>query len=163
MKSLNRSGMLRLDCPRVAKLSRSAIFALPFLTLGLCLCNAATDLMVTNRGDEVIVLYNSHLPQSKEIATHYAQRRGVPPSQIIGFDLTTNENMSRIEFRESLQRPLAAELEKRKLWHIASEMIAVPTNQARRVEWRVMHSKIRYAVLTYGVPLRILSDPNLKE
>ena len=31
------------------------------------------------------------------------------------------------------------------------------------MEWKVVESKIRYAVLCYGVPLRIEQDPNLKE
>jgi uncharacterized protein (TIGR03790 family) len=68
-----------------------------------------------------------------------------------------------MEFRESLQRPLAAQLEKRKLWHIASQIISKTTNQPGRVEWKVIESKVRYAALVYGVPLRILHDPNLKE
>ena len=34
---------------------------------------------------------------------------------------------------------------------------------SKRVENRVVESKIRYAVLCYGVPLKIVTDPNLRE
>jgi len=115
------------------------------------------------RGDEVIVVFNNRLPESKAVADYYAEKRQVPKNQIFGFDLPTNENMTRAEFRDSLQRPLAAQLEKRKLWHIASQIISKTTNQPGRVEWKVAESKIRYAALAYGVPLRILHDANLKE
>ena len=58
-------------------------------------------------GDEVIVLYNKNLPESKGVADYYAEKRSVPKSQLFGFSLTTNEEISRVEFREHLQKPLA--------------------------------------------------------
>jgi len=120
-------------------------------------------LHAAGRGDEVIVVYNRRVPESKEVAEHYAERRQVPNNQVFGFDLPTGENMTRMEFRDALQRPLAARLEKGKLWHIASQIFPKTTNQPARVEWKVVESRIRYAALAYGVPLRILHDPNLKE
>jgi uncharacterized protein (TIGR03790 family) len=87
----------------------------------------------------------------------------VPTNQIVGFALSTNEDMSRAEFREDLQKPLAQTLANRKLWQIAPSIVHATTNQPGRVEWRVVHSKIRYAALCYGVPLRIEKDPNLNE
>jgi len=114
-------------------------------------------------GDEAIVVYNSRLPESKALADYYAQRRHVPANQIFGFSLGTGEDISRAEFRDSLQKPLAEELEKRKLWHIASEIVPATTNRPARVDWRVVESKIRYLVLCYGVPLRISHDLNFKE
>jgi len=111
----------------------------------------------------VIVVYNTRLADSKAVADHYAEMRQVPTNQVFGFALTTNEDMSRAEFHDSLQKPLAKLLEDKKLWHIASQIIHPTTNQPGGVEWKVVQSKIRYAVLCYGVPLRILKDPNLKE
>ncbi len=118
---------------------------------------------VANPGDEVIVVYNSAMPGSKSVAEYYAQKRHVPPDQIFGFELTTNEDVSRAEFRDSLQRPLAKALESKNLWRIGSRMVSATTNHPARVEWRVVSTKIRYAALCYGIPLRIESDPNLKE
>jgi uncharacterized protein (TIGR03790 family) len=115
------------------------------------------------KADEVIVLYNKKLPESKGVAEYYAEKRGVPKKQIFGFNLTTNEEMSRAEFREDLQKPLAKILESEKLWHIASQLMPATTNARAHMEWRVMQSKIRYAVLCYGMPLRIAEDPTVHE
>jgi uncharacterized protein (TIGR03790 family) len=62
-----------------------------------------------------------------------------------------------------MQKPLAATLRKQKLWQIAPTIIHATTNQPGRMEWKVVESKIRYAVLCYGVPLRIDRDPNYKQ
>lgn len=114
-------------------------------------------------GDAVVVIYNTHLAASKEVAEHYAQQRQVPPQQVIGFGLSTNEEISRMEFRDDLQRPLAKELESRHLWHIGSRVAPGTNQQPGRVEWLVTQSKIRYAVLCYGVPLKIKSNPQWQE
>jgi uncharacterized protein (TIGR03790 family) len=133
-----------------------------FLTI-IVFFAVAGALRAANPGDEVVVIYNSRLPESKDVALHYAERRQVPAGQIFGFSMTTNEDVSREEFEKSLQKPLARELEKKKLWHIGSDIIPGTNGRAGKVIWRVQHSKIRYAVLCYGVPVRIDSDPNLKE
>src|SRR6266566_8790366 len=61
-------------------------------------------------GDEVVVVYNKRMPESKAVADYYARMRQVPERQIYGFSLTTNEIMSRAEFHDSLQLPLAKNL-----------------------------------------------------
>jgi uncharacterized protein (TIGR03790 family) len=116
-----------------------------------------------NTGDEVVVIYNRRLPESKAVAEHYAALRHVPAGQVFGLPMTTNEIMSRAEFRDSLQKPLARELENKKLWHIASEVLHATNNSPGKVVWQVKQSKIRYAVLCYGVPLRIDEDQGNKE
>jgi uncharacterized protein (TIGR03790 family) len=129
----------------------------------LVACLATLVAHGANQGDEVIVIYNSAMPGSKSLAEYYSQRRQVPANQVFGFELTTNEDVSRAEFRDSLQRPLAKELESKKLWRVGSKLVPATTNQPGRMEWKVVSTKIRYAVLCYGIPLRIEPDPNLKE
>jgi uncharacterized protein (TIGR03790 family) len=114
-------------------------------------------------GDEVVLVYNSRLPESRDVAEHYAQLRGVPTNQIFGFDLTTNESLTREEFRDSLQLPLAKALERGHLWRIGSEIEAGTNAGSGKVVWKVVESKIRYAVLCYGVPLHIYEDASLVE
>ena len=116
-----------------------------------------------NPGDEVVIVYNTRVPESKGVADYYAQRRHVPASQIFGFSLSTSENMSRTEFRDELQQPLAKMLKKQKLWQIDQTIVPATTNHPGRVEWKPVKSKIRYALLCYGVPLRIDKDPGLSE
>jgi uncharacterized protein (TIGR03790 family) len=120
-------------------------------------------LRAADSGNDVVVVYNSRMPESKGIAEYYAQRRAVPKDHIFGFALTTNEDISRTEFRDSLQSPLAKALEDSHLWHIGSTIVPATTNKARHVEWRVTQSKIRYLALCYGVPLRIAEAPNIHE
>jgi uncharacterized protein (TIGR03790 family) len=114
-------------------------------------------------GDEVVVIYNSRMPESKTVAEHYAQMRQVPASQIYGFALTTDEEMSRPEFRDALQLPLVKKLEADGLWKFGPLIVPATNGQPERVLSHVVASKIRYAVLCYGVPLKIREDPDISE
>jgi uncharacterized protein (TIGR03790 family) len=111
-------------------------------------------------GDEVVVIYNSRVPESKAVADYYARARQVPANQVFGFALTTNEVMKRPEFADALQTPLARRLESSGLWRFNSFTNAATNGQPERVIRRVTESKIRYAVLCYGVPLKIEADPD---
>src|SRR5262245_18668508 len=133
------------------------------IVLAAALLSFARLVLAANPGDEVIVVYNSRVPESKSVAEHYAELRHVPPNQVLGFSLPTTEEMTRTDFRDNLQRPLAKALEQERLWRIRSLIVPGTNAGSGRVEWRVSDSKIRYAVLCYGVPLRIRRDPNLKE
>ena len=114
-------------------------------------------------GEEVVVVYNSKLPESKTLAYYYARMRSVPKEQVLGFDLSTAEAISREEYRTALERPLLKKLEALKLWRFGAGELP-GTNQATVKAFRkVTESKIRYAVLCYGVPLKILSDPTWHE
>ena len=114
-------------------------------------------------GEEVVVVYNSKLPESREVAEHYAAMRQVPPTQVVGLALTTNEVISRNEFTQMLQQPLADRLEKNGIWRFGEVRIRGTNGAVVRVDQRVVESKIRYAVLCYGVPLKIAPDMNLQE
>jgi uncharacterized protein (TIGR03790 family) len=114
-------------------------------------------------GDEVVVVYNSRLPDSKAVAEHYASVRQVPAKQIFGLALSTNEEISRAEFHDTLQVPLVKKLEANGLWKFSSVTRAATNDQPRRKVTQVSKSKIRYAVLCFGVPLKIRADPDLHE
>jgi uncharacterized protein (TIGR03790 family) len=122
---------------------------------------AAADLPQTN-GAEVIIVYNKNVPESKSIAEYYAQKRGVPSTQIFGFSIRPVQTIRRDEFREDLEKPLAKVLHDRKLWRSASSLVTFTNTGSKRLVFRVVESKIRYAVLCYGVPLNIEEDPHLK-
>jgi uncharacterized protein (TIGR03790 family) len=114
-------------------------------------------------GDEVVVIYNSQMPESESLARYYAGKRDVPKDQVLGFKLPTGESISRANFRDDLQLPLAQKLERLKLWHIGSGEMPGTNGTSVQVSRKVVESKIRYAVLCYGVPLKILRDPDLRE
>jgi uncharacterized protein (TIGR03790 family) len=115
-------------------------------------------------GDEVVVVYNRRMaPDSRLVAEHYAQCRGVPPGQVIGLSLPETENMTRAEYREQLERPLLRELEERHLIVFQHEIIPATADKPGDISSRPVQATIRYLVLCYGVPLRVVRDPALNE
>jgi uncharacterized protein (TIGR03790 family) len=114
-------------------------------------------------GDEVVVIYNTRVPESKVIAQYYAFKREVPTNQIFGFDLPTGEDMTRGEYQNQLQLPLAKELKLNKLWRFETEVELASNREPQKVVWKLVESKIRYAALCYGVPLRINADPTYQD
>jgi uncharacterized protein (TIGR03790 family) len=129
----------------------------------LALMLALLPLAVRAGGDEVVLIYNTRAPGSKLVADHYARQRQVPEMQVYGFDLPVGDEMTRAEFRELLQFPLAGRLVVDKLWRFGSVTNAAANGQPQRVDHPVVESKIRYAVLCWGVPLKIAPDPTLIE
>jgi uncharacterized protein (TIGR03790 family) len=108
-------------------------------------------------GEQVVVVYNLNLePESRQVAEHYAARRGVPARQLIGLALPRTEAMSRAEFRERLQKPLVAALEERGLARFPGPG-ASPNTPG------LPAARVRYLVLAYGVPVKITADTNLQE
>jgi hypothetical protein len=90
---------------------------------------ALAPLFVRAGGDEVVVIYNKRLPESKVVAEHYAKCGRCRRANLRFRDLTTNEEMSRDEFRDSLQMPLASRLEVDKLWRFGSVTNAATNGQ----------------------------------
>jgi uncharacterized protein (TIGR03790 family) len=115
------------------------------------------------QGDQVVVVYNTRVPESKGVAEHYAALRDVPPSQVLGFDMPEVEAINRGDFRDRIQKPLIKALENQDLIHFGSHIIPATSGQPQRIEWKVTRARIRYVVLCYGVPLRIGEDSNLRE
>jgi uncharacterized protein (TIGR03790 family) len=116
-----------------------------------------------NPGDEVVVVYNTRVPESKAIADYYALKRQVPTNQIFGLDLPTGEEMTRGEYQSLLQFPLAKAIKANKLWHFETELAPATNHQPEKVVWKLDESKIRYAALCYGVPVRINADPTYQD
>jgi uncharacterized protein (TIGR03790 family) len=136
------------------------LLALSWLVLAL----AGWPACLAAPGDEVVVVYNRRMaPDSRLVAEHYAQRRGVPAQQLIGLSLPDTENMTRAQYREQLERPLLQELETRHLVVFQHEIIPASAQKPGDVSSRPVQSKIRYLVLCYGVPLRVVSDATLNE
>jgi uncharacterized protein (TIGR03790 family) len=129
-----------------------------FLFLG-----AALAVRAAGAGDEVVLVYNSRMPESRQVALHYAKCRQVPPDHVFSFALPTTEDISRKEFQDSLQKPLAKALEDKKLWRIGTQKIVLTIGADPEILPAVTQTKIRYLVLCYGVPVHIFEDTALKE
>jgi uncharacterized protein (TIGR03790 family) len=140
--------------------------ALPFpdmmrfasIIICLTLLLSAGNLPALDLGGEVAVVYNTRVPESKGVADHYAEVRHVPENQVIGLGLPATETMTRTEYQDQLETPLRRELADRRL--LVLEPDTTRTNLDAR---KVKEAKIRFLVLCYGVPLKIVADGSLNE
>ena len=133
------------------------------ILIGLAAClGISSSAQAAGPGDEVVVVYNTRSAESQDIARHYAEVRNVPSAQVIGLDLPDNENITREDFRERLQKPLWKALLANGGWK-GRRAAQVTNNGVVIFQGAVEEAKVRYAVLCYGVPLRILEDKDLIE
>ncbi len=121
-----------------------------FLLLSLC--------VLGSWGGEparVLILANSEVPDSLELAEYYAAKRGVPKKNIIALPLPTVEEISWDAFVDSLYNPLRTLLVEKE-WIQGSLVEGV--DRQGRVQAVCYGSSIDYLVLCHGVPLKIKND-----
>jgi uncharacterized protein (TIGR03790 family) len=123
---------------------------------GFCLTLVGPELHAAQSGQAVVLVYNSLLPESRDVANHYAAVRGVPSDQVIGLSLPEGETMTRAEYRDTLENPLLAFLQQKGLLVYPAPLSDALTNGLKPAQ-----CKVRYAVLCFGVPLRIAEDVSL--
>jgi uncharacterized protein (TIGR03790 family) len=114
-----------------------------------------------DNGQSVVVVYNSRLPESKEVAEYYAKKRQVPPRQVHGFNLPLEETISRQDYLSALQEPLYKIFETNHWFTFGPMPDGAPVHLKN--SRKVVDASVRYVVLCYGVPARILRDPKLAE
>lgn len=115
-------------------------------------------------GDEVLVVYNSRMPASGDVARHYARRRLVPESQVLGLPLPETANLVRSEYLRGLEEPIRRHLEAKGLaeWEPDPGSPSGGRPAPGRPRWRVRRSAIRYLLLCHGVPWYIPQDPSVR-
>lgn len=120
-------------------------FRLLFLTGALCLLFAAATPLCAQRdlAGATIVVFNRQFPGAADLAAYYADKRNIPENNVIGLDCPQTEEISREEYITTISAPLAAELVRRGLW--------------KGRGGKVSASKVRYAVLMRGMPLKVRS------
>jgi uncharacterized protein (TIGR03790 family) len=98
----------------------------------------------------VAVLYNSALPESKQLAEIYRDVRGIPAENLIALDLPKTADISREDYVRLLLNPLRNQFDFRAWWvrRLDSNGVKLP-----------VENKIRVLVLMRGVPLRIQPTP----
>ncbi len=85
------------------------------------------------RADELLLIYNKNLPDSRELATYYAGVRKVPRNRLLGLDLDArNEEIAEPDFERLIRQPIRTALEERQL-----------------------RGQVRCLVTFIGVPIRI--------
>jgi uncharacterized protein (TIGR03790 family) len=82
--------------------------------------------------EDLIVVYNLNVPESRQVAGYYARKRHVPSENLVGVNVSTGEDMTRKEYDQQLLPPL----------------------QNKVVELRL--GRLNPAILlVYGIPLRV--------
>ena len=115
-------------------------------------------------GNEVLVIYNAQMPASEAVARHYARRRSVPDSQILGLRLPDSGTISRADYISGIQEPVRKYLVEKGLaeW-VPDSSAPLPGRKATaRNRLRLIRSEIRYLLLCYGVPWYIPHDSSMR-
>jgi uncharacterized protein (TIGR03790 family) len=92
------------------------------------------------RPEDLVVVYNSSMAESKEVAEYYALRRNVPAANLLRLKLPKGESMSRETYEKELAAPVRQFLSKRNSQNSPGCIL-----------------------LVYGVPLRVLPPPSTEE
>src|SRR5689334_10640726 len=126
--------------------------ALRFLCLfALAAAVLAPPTRAAGQGDEVVVVWNSRVPEPRDVAEHYSSRRQVPASQVFAVDLPADETISRADFNESLLAPLIRQMTVNGLLEFRDWTVPATNSRPSLLERVVVRAKVRYIVLCYGV------------
>ncbi|MCP5534720.1 MAG: TIGR03790 family protein [Akkermansiaceae bacterium] len=96
--------------------------------------------------ESVAVLYNSNIPESKDLAEFYAQMRKIPAANLVGLALPENDQITRQQYNTTLRDPLRKVFSDRGWWTLGNDRqgVRLPTS-----------SKITTLVCMRGVPFKI--------
>jgi uncharacterized protein (TIGR03790 family) len=93
-----------------------------------------------------IVVYNSVLPDSVELAKFYAQKRGIAADHLVGLACPVEEEISREQYDSTIANPLRDAFEQHGWWTIRA---------AEDKSRTVASNSIRFVALIRGIPLKV--------
>ena len=102
------------------------------LVLVACCGGLGAEARAELTADELLLIYNTNSPTSKELAEYYAHKRSVPSRHLLGLDLPLTEELLRTDYDRQVVRPL-----RRYLWDTG------------------LAARVRCLVTFYDVPLRV--------
>ena len=106
-----------------------------------CLANGATDLV-----QATIVVYNRNAPESADLARFYAEARDIPNDHLVGLECSTEEEINREEYDETIADPLRKIFAERTWWTLRTKADNQPA---------VRSTSVRFVALIRGMPLKI--------
>jgi uncharacterized protein (TIGR03790 family) len=124
----------RISGPRSPSRPKQAAAAL-LLALLLCLSLTAFPAWALS-AEDLIVVYNRNMVESKAVAAYYAQKRQVPWDRLLGVAVPRGEQLTRREYEQNLLPPVRQ---------------AVKKVQAQ--------GRAPALLLVYGIPLRVQGPP----
>jgi uncharacterized protein (TIGR03790 family) len=93
-----------------------------------------------------IVVFNSSIPESAELARFYAQKRGIARDHLVGLACSRDEEITREDFDRTIATPLRETFRQRKWWTVRESPDGRPS---------VSSNSIRFVALMKGMPLKI--------
>ncbi|MBS0659141.1 MAG: TIGR03790 family protein [Verrucomicrobia bacterium] len=96
-----------------------------------------------------IVVYNSADPLGKPLAEYYAQKRRIPADRIVAIRCALTEEINRDEYDRDIAEPLRKAFDDNRWWERTRDRPGMNPSST------VTGSRIRYIVLTRGIPLKI--------
>ncbi|HKJ90833.1 MAG TPA: TIGR03790 family protein [Oceanipulchritudo sp.] len=124
------------------------------LVLG-CLLGAGSPFLAANGPESVVVVANSAVPGSLEVAEYYLELRDIPRGNLILLETGTGEGISREAYINGIHNPVLDTLLER-------DLINALTGQRDRFGRKsvtMISSRVSYLVLCYGVPVRVENSP----
>jgi uncharacterized protein (TIGR03790 family) len=98
-----------------------------------------------------IVVFNSAIPESAELAKFYAQKRNIPRDHLIGLACSKEEEITREDYDRTIAGPLRDIFRERKWWTL------LRSEEGRTT---AIASSIRFVAVIKGVPLKIRAAEN---
>lgn len=100
-----------------------------------------------------LVVFNDNDPVSVNLAASYADKRGIPFSQMVALSCPVTEEITREQYEQTIATPLREMLVARGWWKLA------PGSE------RVAESSIRFVALMRGIPLKIapMAQPGARD
>jgi uncharacterized protein (TIGR03790 family) len=140
------------------RLSINGWLGLALVALG----TAAVARAVTDRAQQILIVYNETQPESRALGEYYAKQRGVPTNQVCGIRVRAEETITRGEFNYDVREPILRFMLQQKLMARAPQLRRDPVLGDATLPV-TYENQIACVVLMYGVPLRIGPDPELVE
>ena len=98
-----------------------------------------------------IVVFNSALPESSQLAKFYAQKRGIARDHLVGLECSTEEEISREDYDRTIAEPLREIFKQRHWWTL---------RHTGEEEALVSASTVHFVALIKGMPLKIRAAEN---
>ncbi len=100
----------------------------------------------TREAAATAVIFNTRDPDSRGLAEYYAERRGIPAENLIGLDCPLEEEISRQQYTDTIEKPLREVFERKEWWGVRNG-----SGDKREITG----SRIRFLALMRGIPLKI--------
>ncbi len=120
-----------------------------FLVISTIRSPAAPAVEMSREAAATVVVYNRSDPASRDLAKYYAERRGIPFSQVLGLECPPEEEISRDQYLVRIEAPIRDAFTKRGWWTIERNA------DGQRF---VARANKRFVALIRGVPLKIRPD-----